>query len=262
MGNHTKTSLAHPPPAVKATCYTYPMESQSWGPKIAAVILLFILFILAIFAWRVFGYYSKIKSGEISPLAREYRQSLAPATQLGQLLAKADPTASDLATTDDPAYGSTNPKLTIVEFADFGCPYSKAEHYVVEAIAKKYAASVKVIYRDFPIEELHPGATLAAQAGECAADQDKFWPFHNSLYRQTDISTDSLTKAAQSANLDLNRWQKCLQSGSKATEVEADLEAGAAAGVQGTPTFFLNGVKIEGEIPYEIFDQVVAEAIK
>ena len=118
----------------------------------------------------------------------------------------------------------------------------------------EHTDAVRYVYRDFPIEELHPGATLAAQAGECAQEQNRFFDYHDKLYQnQFNLSPDALKRYAQEIGLNAAAFNTCLDTGRYAEEVEEDRLAGVGAGVRGTPTFYFNGVKIEGAIPRDIF---------
>src|SRR4029079_17144765 len=98
--------------------------------------------------------------------------------------------------------------VTIVEFADFGCPYSRASSFIMRSLARKYGDQIRYVYRDFPIEELHPGATLAAEAGDCAQEQNKFWEFHDKLYlNQTDLRQERLVQLAQEKNMNVEPFK-------------------------------------------------------
>jgi protein-disulfide isomerase len=146
-----------------------------------------------------------------------------------------------------------------VQFADFGCPFSAEVSLVERAMAQVHGENVRFIYRNFPIEELHPGAMNAAIAAECAHEQGKFYPMHDALYRRKgDLTEEGLQAAAQEAGVNLAIWERCRTGAVARTKVEQDIADGVAAGVNSTPTFFVNGVKIEGAIPYAIFDSLLA----
>lgn len=222
-----------------------------------AVILCFVLIIGGMFVWRVAYFTHLIKTGEISTTDFNFNDRLTPTkNQLFSTL----PAGSvyDVVSQDDPNLGSDQPLLTIVEFADFGCPYSQEVSLSVRSLALAYGDRVRFIYRDFPVAELHPDAMKAAEASECAADQGKFWEYHDKLYQnQSDVSPDRFHTYAQALNLDVNRFDACLAQGVHQKEVQADYEDGVAAGVYGTPTFFFNGVEIPGAIPPDTFRQLI-----
>jgi protein-disulfide isomerase len=216
-----------------------------------------ILLLLFAFSWRVYSFYQQIKYGTVDLSQLRY-SSTAARTESLKILAGEAPGSGVLASLDDPSLGSPKAKVTVVEFADFGCPFSAEENYVVRALAKEFPDTVRFIFRDFPLDELHPGATLAAQAGGCAADQGKFWEFHDAIFaRPSELTEEKLLGIAEGMDLNADIFKTCLQSGKYTKEVQSDLTDGVNAGVVGTPTFFVNGVKVEGAVPYAIFKEVL-----
>lgn len=162
-----------------------------------------------------------------------------------------------LATGDDPMLGDPKAAITIVEFGDFGCPYTRQESYVLRALATTFGSSIRYIYRDFPLEELHPGAERAAVAGFCADQQEKFWEFHDALFSTSDIGEERILDIADEIGLHVDQFVTCVNDEASLEEMGEDLTDGYEAGVTGTPTFFVNGEKIEGAIPYELFTQII-----
>lgn len=224
-------------------------------PWLATVLLGAGIVLLLLFSWQVFSFYRKIQKGDLDPGA--FALSRPASSEVFAAFAANAKGSGAMATSDDPALGNANAVLTIVEFADFGCPYSKAESTVVRALAKKFPNSVRFIYRDFPIEDLHPGAELAAYAGYCAHKQGAFWEFHDEAFAQTTLDENAILGIAEELNLDVDRFVSCVNDESTKLEVEEDMSDGYAAGVRGTPTFFFNGEMVEGEIPYDIFVTII-----
>lgn len=208
------------------------------------------------FLWRMTFYYIQIQKGNVEP-PRSFVSSITFDAELeAAATTPLDPTVlATLATDDDPSLGSTDTAiLTVVEFADFGCPFSREASYVVRLLAQ-HTDKVRYVYRDFPIVSIHPGADKAAEAGECAQDQGRFFDYHDKLYQnQFNLSEEALKRYAQEIGLDTRAFDTCLDSGRYEQEVEEDRQAGIAAGVRGTPTFFFNGHKVEGSIPRTFFD--------
>jgi protein-disulfide isomerase len=156
-----------------------------------------------------------------------------------------------------PARGPANAKVTIVEFSDFQCPYCSQAFGTIEELMQQYAGKVKLVFRQFPLP-IHPQAEKAAEASLCAADQGKFWEFHDLLFKnQRKLDLADLKAHAASAGLDATKFAQCLDSGEKKKLVDQDLEAGQAAGVNGTPAFFINGVFLNGALPLEEFKKVI-----
>ena len=171
-----------------------------------------------------------------------------------------------------PAKGNTKAKVTIIEFADFRCPFCEQFFTNTEPqLFKDYVDTGKVqfYFRQYPF--LGSASTVAADAAECANDQNKFWDFYSYLYKnqpaETDTTmynTDTLTQAAVSLGMDGNTFRSCLDNKTDDTKASKDMSDGQAAGVSGTPTFFVNGVSLVGAQPYSAFkaliDQELAKA--
>jgi len=163
-----------------------------------------------------------------------------------------------------PSRGPDRAKVTIVEFSDFQCPYCGREFPVVERLMKEYDGKVRLVFRHFPLD-FHPYAQKAAEAGACAADQgtDKFWKLHDKMFgNQQKLAVDDLKGYAKEVGVDTARFEKCLDSGEKRAVVDADEKAGQKAGVSGTPAFFVNGIFINGAVPYEQFKDTVDRELK
>lgn len=161
-------------------------------------------------------------------------------------------------TRDDPFHGPEEANLVIVEFSDFQCPFCKQAQPIIKKIRDEYPDNVKIIYRDFPVMSSHPQSLNAAIAAECASEQDMFWQYHDELFaNQANLSDANLKLIAQNLNLDTQAFNNCLDSQRFKNEVLDDLQDGIKAGITGTPTFFINGSKVPGVIPYENFKQLI-----
>jgi protein-disulfide isomerase len=150
----------------------------------------------------------------------------------------------------------TNPDapLTLIIFTDFQCPYCKASLPVMNELEQIYGSRLNVIMAHFPLKELHPQAEGAAEASECAREQGKFRKYHDILFEnQEDLSMQALLQYARIAGLDEAKFAECLGGRRAEDIVKADVRAGIAAGVQGTPTSFANGFRIEGVQPASSF---------
>jgi protein-disulfide isomerase len=163
-----------------------------------------------------------------------------------------------------PSRGPENAPVTIVEFSDFQCPYCGREYPVVERLMKEYDGRVRLVFRHFPLD-FHNFAQKAAEAGACAADQggEKFWKLHDRMFtNQQKLAVDDLKGYAKDLGLDSARFDKCLDGSEKRTLVESDEKAGQEAGVTGTPAFFVNGIFINGAVPYEQFKDAIERELK
>ena len=177
-----------------------------------------------------------------------------------------------LSVKDDPFKGEKNAKITLVEFSDYQCPFcSRYFRETMPQLERDYilTGKVKYVFRNFPIESIHPLAFKAAEAANCAGEQGKYWEMHDRLFaNQNTLAPQDLPSHAQMLGLDLPKFQQCLDSGKHATKIRNDLADGQKAGVQGTPSFFLglteaNDVKVKaarvirGAQPYTAFKEAI-----
>ena len=147
----------------------------------------------------------------------------------------------------DHAQGNLNADLVIVEYGDYQCPYCGAAYPVLKELMKEYGTQVKFVFRNFPLSEMHQYARPAAIAAEAADLQGKFWEMHDAIYEnQRDLNENLLMKLAQQLNLNIPQFEKDLENLKLAEKVDSDFESGIVSGVNGTPSFFVNGKKFDG----------------
>jgi protein-disulfide isomerase len=160
-----------------------------------------------------------------------------------------------------PTLGAPDAPITIVAFSDYQCPYCHRAQTTVEDILVRYEGKVKLVHMDFPLN-IHPGAIPAAQAARCAGEQERFWDYHRDLLSQlTDFSMDDLLRRAKTLRLEEQAFQTCLSSGRYEAVVDAGFEQGQRLGVSATPTFFINGRRLQGALPIEAFAEVIDEEL-
>jgi protein-disulfide isomerase len=158
--------------------------------------------------------------------------------------------------------GGANAKVTIIEFSDFQCPFCARGRQRLDEIRQKYGDKVKVYFRQFPLESIHPMAFKAAEASLCAQDQGKFWEYHDVLFdNQTKLDEKSLKEYAKQLKLDDKAFAECLSSGKKAMDIRKDMEDGSKVGVNSTPTFFVNGYPVRGAVPIDVFSEEIDEQL-
>lgn len=147
---------------------------------------------------------------------------------------------------DDPYLGPPDAAVTIVEFSDFQCPYCAEATDVIQAILNDYEGEVKYVIRDFPLD-FHPQAAKAAEAANCAGDQENYWEMHDLLFANQDrLQVEHLKEYAQELQLDTRLFDECLESNKYADEIAKDIEDGRKYFVSGTPTLFVNGHRFVG----------------
>ncbi len=160
----------------------------------------------------------------------------------------------------EPVKGKADAPVTIIEFSDFQCPLCQKAWEVMKQVEADYVAKnkVKLVFKNFPLDSLHPLAQAAAQASECAQEQGKFWEYHDKIFaNQQGLSNDNLKKWAKETGLDESRFNSCLDSRKYKNEVAQDQQEGLKAGVQGTPAFLINGQLYSGALPYAQLKQLI-----
>ncbi|MEE2828559.1 MAG: thioredoxin domain-containing protein [Myxococcota bacterium] len=152
--------------------------------------------------------------------------------------------------------------VVIIEFSEFQCPYCSRVIPTMEQVMETYGDKVAVVFRDYPLP-MHRDAPKAAEAGHCAHEQGKFWELHDLMFQnQRALSVEQLKGYARTVGLDGAAFDTCLDSGKHSAAVTASTEAGAAAGVRGTPAFFVNGQFINGAQPFENFKKIIDAELK
>ena len=220
---------------------------------------------LALFVAIVFGavtikFWWQIKQGQGSLLQQTYGGFDRSVKDNNG--AKAD--RSVLENGDFPFLGNPNASTTIVVFGDFRCPNTKNAMPILKQLAGKYGYKVKLVFRNFPGESIHPGATRLAYVGVCAYNQGKYWQVSDYLFDKKDelpvyLSAEDIAVLADKTDLDLGKLNQCLDSSAASIKVNRDYADGFRFGVGGTPTFFVNGQKIEGVVPLEAWERFVKQ---
>lgn len=161
-----------------------------------------------------------------------------------------------------PYRGSAEAPVTIVEFSDFKCPFCSRAQPTLKQLLERYRGKVKLVYRDYPLEAIHPEARRAAEAARCAQDQEKFWQYHDLLFSHfPQVGLEDLRQYAKQAGLDAVKFEECLVGGAHRATVQRDIDEGKRLGVAGTPAFFINGRPLSGAQPLDAFIRVIEEEL-
>lgn len=231
---------------------------KHWASVILTVL---ILLAVSLFVWRVVYYVKMVNSGEIA----EWQNDQVVEMTVSKLAAAAANSTVDGAGVligGEPSMGVANVKLTIVMFGDFQCPYSRQAAFMVRSLVYKNSDQVQLVYKDFPLTDVHPDSERASEAAACADDQGKFWSMFDRLYQnQSDLSREVLVEHARALDLEMGRFISCLDNSGHQAEIQSDYEEGLQLGVYGTPTFFLNGQLVKGAIPSDIFEALIEKFI-
>jgi protein-disulfide isomerase len=161
-----------------------------------------------------------------------------------------------------PSKGSAKALVTIVEFSDFHCPFCRRVIPTLAQLESRYGDKIKLVFRDFPIESLHPGATQAHVAARCANEQGKFWAYHDKLFAAPTKSSPELFKElAKDVGLDGKPFEACLNSKKYQAAIQEDIAEGNRVGVTGTPAFFINGRLVSGAQPLDAFARIIDDEL-
>lgn len=161
---------------------------------------------------------------------------------------------SDPVGPDDHSHGPSNAPITLVEYGDYECPYCGAAYLIVEELLQDFGDSLRFVFRNLPLADAHPHAEKAAEMAEAVGMQGMFWEMHDVLYEnQRKLSDEALESYATRVGADLEQVRKDLDGGEPERRVEADFESAIRSGANGTPTFFVNGIRYDGSWQYEEF---------
>lgn len=201
----------------------------------------------------------------------------APYSPKGPYSSEVDPSAADADAVDtstadggavfkvpvgtSPVRGPSDAWVTIVEFGDFQCPYCGAEEPVLNALLFDHPSDLRLVFKQFPLTAIHRYAEGAAIAAECAAEQGAFWLMHDLLFsNQGALESADLLNYAQAAGVDVTSWQQCLSTQPPRDAIGVDVVLGNSVAVDGTPTFFVNGLRIVGAVEASHFKPIISEA--
>lgn len=215
---------------------------------LAALFSIPVLVALAWFAWQTAAFYGDIKAGGSTIEDRRLDASIS------KLVTNANVKPADLAKLVPvaglyPELGNRNARVTIVEFVDYQCPFCQRSAPVVRRIMLALGERARFIVRDFPILDLHPGAKISALAANCVLEQGQevYWKYHDLLFAEIDKQEPADLRAkAETAGARISEYDTCVQQERYFGKIEADIQTGLQVGVQGTPTFFVNGIKVQG----------------
>jgi len=186
-----------------------------------------------------------------------YLQSLRDKNKITILVSSA---RAQLNLNDTPVRGPAGAPVTIVEYADYECPYCQQVQPVLDKLEKDYKGRIDFAYKDLPLP-MHPHAQKAAEAAQCAGIQDKYWEYHDLLMKTKQLELPELKNAARQLNLDAKKFDACVDSGSRAEAVRATFDEATKLGLSATPSFFINGRYVSGVLSYDQFKQLVDEEL-
>lgn len=177
------------------------------------------------------------------------------------VLVRLEPPRQKVAEAGGPAKGPADAPIELIEFSDFECPYCLRARPAVDQVLSTYGDRIRFVYRHYPLPG-HPHARPAAEASACAAEQDRFWPYHDRLFANpSKLGASDLKQAAADLGLDAARFDACVDARKYKAEIDADIKAANDVGVDGTPAFFINGRMLSGAQPFSVFKRVIDEEL-
>lgn len=159
-----------------------------------------------------------------------------------------------------PARGATKPVVTIVEFSDFECPYCNAVQRTLKQVLESYGGEVRLVFKHLPLEG-HRNSLPAARAAYCAAEQDRFWQFHDVLFGAKELSPTVFSQIANDLGLGLQKFQECLNSEQSRAAIVKDLETARLFRIESTPSFVVNGKLIQGALSFADFQKIIQQEL-
>ena len=204
----------------------------------------------------------------IRQLLTEERREAARLSYIDRLAAKTgisialNPPRTMVSEEGRPAKGPADAPVQIVEFSDFECPFCFQANSTIARVLETYGDRIRFVYRNYTLPN-HPNARPAAEAAACAAEQEQFWAYHDQLFANQERLTEAdLKQHAAALGLDTDTFNTCFDERRYRADVDADLAAAEAAGVTGTPAFFINGRLVSGAQPFELFRRVIDEELQ
>ena len=170
---------------------------------------------------------------------------------------------ADPVTSDDHVQGEPDAAVTLVQYGDYECPYTRMSRHSVHELQREFVGTLRFVFRHFPLEEIHPHARAAAAAAEASAGQIDFWTMHEYLFEhQKALEETDLQGYAREFGLDTAQFERDRASPETAARIDRDLDSGERSGVGGTPTFYLNGVRHDGGYDLESLRPAIVASMR
>jgi predicted DsbA family dithiol-disulfide isomerase len=162
-----------------------------------------------------------------------------------------------------PSRGPADAPVTVIEFGDYQCPFCRRAEPTVRALMERYPRDLRYVYRQLPLDSIHPGSRLAAQGAVCADSAGRFWEFHEELFANPKaLARADLVRYARAVGLEPHSFEACLDHPGTRARVDQDVDAARAAGIRGTPTFVVNGILLSGVQPLDRFVRLIEQELE
>lgn len=238
---------------------------KPWYKTIKGLLLVFFLSLIilgALFFTGLFFYYTwQIKYGNAGKLTEQFSsQKFSQSSALiGSSESFSEAEIKNYIRSFNPVLGSNQAPIKIMAFVDFECPYCREAYPIFKNISDKYSSVIQVIFKHIPLVDIHPNSAEAALAAACAQEQGKFWTFYDQLFIDPSLSEIGIKQIAEAISLDMDKFNNCWGLNKYQTQVEQDMQDAVFLGVRGTPTYFVNGLKVEGVPTLVEWDKIILQ---
>lgn len=243
------------------------MDTRPWYKSIPGIIFLSLLslvltvgLIFAVF----FGYYLwEVKYGDAEKLAQKFAsEKFTLNTAALQTSADVPADVGQFVRPYSATIGEADAPITVLAFLDFQCPYSQPGYSLFAKVVEKYQGAVRIVFKHMPLATIHPQAMDAANAIMCAKEQNKFWEYYDLLFTAKQFDQESMVAYAESLKLDKKKFTLCLATKPYQSQIDQDMTDAATLGVRGTPTYFVNRVKVEGVVDEKVWDKAILQNLR
>jgi protein-disulfide isomerase len=221
-----------------------------------------VLVVLAFSVGLLLGYviWGRGATATVAAPAQQQPAAAQPSGGVAEVPVTPEPqyTRYEIPTDGFPSLGPADAPITIVEFSDFQCPFCRRFHEeTYQDLLNAYPGQIRFVYRNLPLESIHPEAMPSAVASLCANDQNAYWDYHTKLFSSENLGRDIYIQYASELNLNVEEFTACLDSGKHDEFIAQDIDFAVNLGIQSTPTFFVNGLAIVGAQPLSSFQQII-----
>ncbi len=249
----------------KRSISTPPSAKPPTVGKMLLFVFLGIITISVIVFIILFGYYLWVqKYGDQAAKQALNKQFSSQFTVAPNAVDQSDTVSIDAKTIirpHNPQYGNPDATVTIIAFIDFECPFCQEAYPTFETIRDRFGPAVQIVFKHFPIEQIHPQANIAARAAQCAHNQQAFWPYYQQLFSTKVLTDGALLSYAKNLNLPTTSFAYCIENTETYTQVQTDIQDGITVGVRGTPTYIINQTKVEGVISLQDWESLILSSL-
>lgn len=245
------------------TPYSQPKKKSSLGKKIILAVLAGIVLTGLAFMGLVGYYVWQIRYGDPIALQQTINQGQF-SVDSSRGTAERPVLTEDVNTyirSHNPTIGSPDAPVTILAFIDFECPYCQRAFPIFEQVIDEFGPAVRIVFKHFPIQQIHPRSNHAGLAATCAQEQGEFWNYYKRLFEKKKLDTASLERYARDIRINENTFSACLRSQKFQHYIDQDLQDVLAVGARGTPTYFVNQTKVEGVVSFETWRTLIIAAL-